>query len=329
MILKRAGIIGTGSYVPEQIITNADLEKLVDTSDEWIKTRTGIEERRITDKNTACSDIATIAAKRAIETANIPPRDIDLIIVATVTPDMNFPATACLIQNNIGADKSAAFDLEAGCTGFIYAFAVATQFIMTGASKNALVIGADVLSKITDWSDRNTCVLFGDGAGAVILSNVEGDGVLSNYLRADGSGGDLLYMPGGGSRNPATSETVKQKLHYIKMNGNEVFKFAVRAMNDAAEAVLKEAGLSVNEIDLMIPHQANKRIVDAAAKRLDITPEKIYVNLNRYGNMSGASIPVALDEAVKEGKIKKGDYILMVGFGAGLTWGASLVKWNY
>jgi 3-oxoacyl-[acyl-carrier-protein] synthase-3 len=200
---------------------------------------------------------------------------------------------------------------------------------MTGASKNALVIGADVLSKITDWSDRNTCVLFGDGAGAVILSNVEGDGVLSNYLRADGSGGDLLYMPGGGSRNPATGETVKQKLHYIKMNGNEVFKFAVRAMNDAAEAVLKEAGLSVDEIDLMIPHQANKRIVDAAAKRLDITPEKIYVNLNRYGNMSGASIPVALDEAVKEGKIKKGDYILMVGFGAGLTWGASLVKWNY
>lgn len=327
--MPNAGITGIGSYLPPGILTNHDLEQMVDTSDEWITTRTGIKERRIASEDQAASDLAVKAAEKALEDAQLDAKQIDLIIVATVTPDMFFPATACLVQQKIGAINAAAFDLEAGCSGFIYALSVATQFINTGVYQNVLVIGAETLSKITDWSDRNTCVLFGDGAGAVVVSNIgdENKGILANYLKADGSGGGLLYMPAGGSRLPATKDTVEKRLHYINMNGSEVFKFAVKMMGCAAKNVIKLAGLKLSDVDCLVPHQANKRIVDAAIKRLKLSPDKVYMNLDRYGNMSSASIPVALDEAVKKGFIKKGDTVLMAGFGAGLTWGASVLRW--
>ncbi|HHU70323.1 MAG TPA: ketoacyl-ACP synthase III [Thermoanaerobacterales bacterium] len=327
--MTRAGIIGTGSCVPKHVLKNSDLEKMVETTNEWIVTRTGIKQRHIANDGTACSDLATEAALKALQSANKTPDEIDLIIVATVTPDMNFPATACLVQKNIGANKSAAFDLESGCTGFLYGLTVASQFIMTGTYKCILVIGSEVLSKIVDWEDRNTCVLFGDGAGAVIVSNVNEGGILQNYLRADGTGGELLFMPGGGSRNPATLASVEEKMHHIKMKGNDVFKFAVRAMYDATENILNKAQMSIEDIDIVIPHQANKRIVNAAARRFKIPEEKLFINLDKYGNMSGASIPVALDEAFNEGRIKKYDNILLVGFGAGLTWGSCIINWNY
>jgi len=327
--MPNAGITGVGSYLPPGILTNHDLEKMVDTSDEWITTRTGIKERRIASEDQAASDLAVKAAEKALEDAQLDAKQIDLIIVATVTPDMFFPATACLVQQKIGAINAAAFDLEAGCSGFIYALSVATQFVNTGVYQNVLVIGAETLSKITDWSDRNTCVLFGDGAGAVVVSNIgdENKGILANYLKADGSGGKLLHMPAGGSRLPATKDTVEKGLHYINMNGGEVFKFAVKIMGCAAKNVIKLAGLKLSDVDYLVPHQANKRIVDAAIKRLKLSPDRVYMNLDRYGNMSSASIPVALDEAVKKGFIKKGDIVLMVGFGAGLTWGASVLRW--
>jgi 3-oxoacyl-[acyl-carrier-protein] synthase-3 len=322
-----AGITGTGVCVPEKIVTNYDLEKTIETSDEWITTRTGIKQRCIADSTTAVSDLSTEAARRAIEDAGIDPVDIDLIIIATVTPDMLFPSTACIVQKNIGAVNAAGFDIEAGCTGFIYALTVANSFIQSGVYKNVLVIGAEVLSKIIDWNDRSTCVLFGDGAGAVVLSAMDQPGLLSNYIKSDGRGGDLLYVPAGGSKLPTSAETVEQKLHYVRMNGNEVFKFAVRIIGEAVETALKKAGLGLSDIDFLIPHQANQRIVDAAVKRLMISRDKVYVNLDRYGNMSSASIPVALDEAKAKGLIKTGDTVVLVGFGAGLTWGANVLRW--
>jgi 3-oxoacyl-[acyl-carrier-protein] synthase-3 len=323
------GILGTGSAVPEQVLTNEDLAKRVDTSDEWIRTRTGIRERRIADDQTASSDLAVLAGLKAIEAAGITPEEIDLVICATVTPDYMFPATACLVQDRIGAKHAAAFDLSAGCSGFLYALSVAVPQVQTGMYKYALVIGVETLSKIMDWEDRSTCVLFGDGAGAVVLGAApEGKGFLSFDMGADGSGGNLLMQEAGGSRNPATQETVLARKHYISMAGNEVFKFAVRTLNGSTENALKKAGYSTDDIDYLIPHQANVRIIDAAVSRLGLDENKVYVNLHKYGNMSSASIPVALDEAVRTGKIHDNDLLVLVGFGAGLTWGSTVLRWH-
>lgn len=326
--LRSVGIIGTGSSLPEKVITNHDLEKIVDTSHDWIVSRTGIHNRRVVDDSTATSDLATEAAKKALEAANIKAEQLDLIIVATVTPDMSFPSTACIVQSNLGARNAAAFDLEAACSGFLYGVSIGDQFIKTGLYNHVLVIGAETLSKIMNWNDRNTCVLFGDGAGAVVLGPTEeGKGILSTHLGADGEGGKFLTLPAGGSRMPATVETVEQNLHYIKMDGSEVFKFAVRAMASAAKKALSLCELDVNDIDYLVPHQANTRIIGASAKRLKLPLEKVYVNLDKYGNMSAASIPVALDEAVRKEKIKENDNVVLVGFGGGLTWGSCVIKW--
>jgi 3-oxoacyl-[acyl-carrier-protein] synthase-3 len=322
------GILGTGSAVPEQVVTNDDLSKMVDTNDEWIRTRTGIRERRFADDQTASSDLALIAAQRAMEAAGVTAEEIGLVICATVTPDMMFPATACLVQDRLGAKHAAAFDLSAGCSGFLYGLSCAVPMIETGMHKYVLVIGVETLSRIMDFEDRSTCVLFGDGAGAVVLGpTTEGRGFLSFELGADGSGGNLLKQEAGGSRNPATQETVLARKHFISMAGNEVFKFAVRILGTASEAALKKAGLDKEDIDFLIPHQANTRIIDSAIKRLNLSEDKVYINLDRYGNMSSASIPVALDEAVRAGKIKENDTLVLVGFGAGLTWGATVLRW--
>jgi 3-oxoacyl-[acyl-carrier-protein] synthase-3 len=322
------GIIGTGKYVPENILTNQHLEQMVDTSDEWIRTRTGIVERRTVSPEQATSDLALEAAKEALANANLAPEDVDLIVVATITPDSAFPSTACIVQDRLGAEKAAAFDLSAACSGFIYGLATASSMIAAGLYKNALVIGAECLTKITDYTDRNTCILFGDGAGAVVLGEVpEGRGFLSFELGSDGSGGDLLKLSAGGSRMPASHETVEKRLHYIQMNGRDVFKFAVRIMGSAAEAALAKAGLTKKDIDLLIPHQANIRIIQASLERLELEPEKCVINLDKYGNVSAASIPIALAEAVEAGRVKEGDHIVMVGFGGGLTWGATVLVW--
>lgn len=322
------GITGIGSYLPEKIVTNSDIEKMVETSDEWIVARTGIKQRRVVDESTATSDVATKAAEKAIKDAGIDAEKIDLIIVATATADMAFPSTACIVQRNIAAINAAAFDISAACTGFVYALTMGEQFIKTGFYKNALIIGAEAMSKVVDWQDRNTCILFGDGAGAVMLERTEeGMGILASYLGANGEGGDCLTIPAGGSRLPATYETIESRLHCIKMDGSEVFKFAVRVMASAALKALEKSNLSLEEIDFLIPHQANIRIIEAAAKRLKLPMEKVYVNLDQYGNMSAASVPVALDEAVKKGLIKKGDNVVMVAFGGGLTWGSTVLKW--
>lgn len=331
MLNKHAGIIATGSYVPDKTLTNEYFEQTVDTNDEWIRSRTGIEERRVADEATATSDLATQAALRAMEKSGVQPEEIDMIIVATVTPDMAFPSTACIVQKNIGAVNAAAFDIEAACSGFIYGITIAESFVCNGVYKKILVIGAETLSKITDYTDRNTCVLFGDGAGAVIISEVEeGYGILSTHLGANGAAGHLLTQPAGGSRMPATPGTVEDRLHYIKMDGSEVFKFAIKIMGEAAEAALEKCGLSKENIDYLIPHQANTRIIESAVKRLKISPDKVYVNVHKYGNMSAASIAVALDEANEKQCLKDGDVVVLVGFGGGLTWGASVLKWkNY
>ncbi|WP_018132890.1 beta-ketoacyl-ACP synthase III [Effusibacillus pohliae] len=322
------GVLGTGSALPERVLTNADLEKMVDTSDEWIVSRTGIRERRIADAQTASSDLSVEAARKAIIDAGISVEDIGLVICATVTPDYMFPATACLVQERLGIKKTGAFDLSAGCSGFLYGLACAVPMIQSGMAKYALVIGVDTLSKITDYTDRNTCVLFGDGAGAVVLGPVpEGRGFLGFDLGADGSGGEQLMMAAGGSRNPATQESVLNRQHTIAMNGKEVFKFAVRVMNTATEEVLRKVGLEKTDVDFLVPHQANIRIIDYARERLGLPEDKVVVNLDRYGNMSSASIPVALDEAHRMGKFKEGDLLLLVGFGAGLTWGAAALRW--
>lgn len=325
---KKAGILGVGSYVPETIIDNFYFEKIMDTSDEWIKTRTGISERRHASENEATSDLSTKAALKAIECANLTPKDIDLIIVATATPDMIFPSTACLVQENIGASNAAAFDISVACSGFIYGMTIAKQFVDTKMYKNVLVIGAETLSRFLDYSDRTTSILFGDGAGAVVIGNVECGGILSTYLGSDGSGADVLNIPAGGSKLPAAQDTINNKLHSIKMAGNSVYKFAVRIMGEASLKALELANLTTEDINCLIPHQANTRIIDAAAKKLKLDKDKVFVNLDKYGNMSAASVPVAMDEAYRQGKIKKGDNVVLVGFGGGLTWGASVINWS-
>ncbi|KJS15641.1 MAG: 3-oxoacyl-ACP synthase [Peptococcaceae bacterium BRH_c4b] len=325
---NRAGILGIGVYVPEKVLTNDDLEKMVDTNDEWIRSRSGIRERHIAAPEEATSDLALQAARNALADAGLKPDDIDLIIVATNTPDTLFPATACLVQDKLGARKAGAFDLLAGCTGFIYALSVGTQFISAGACKHVLVVGAETLSRITNWEDRNTCVLFGDGAGAVVLGPAPaGRGILSSMLGSDGSGGPLLDLPAGGSRLPATSETVDKKLHFLHMNGREVFKFAVKAIEDGTLEALAAAGLKKEDVNFLIPHQANIRIIEAATKRLGISLDNVQINVDRYGNTSTASVPLALYEAVREGRIKDGDNIVLVAFGAGLTWAAAVMRW--
>ncbi|MDQ7094724.1 beta-ketoacyl-ACP synthase III [Desulfosporosinus sp. PR] len=327
--MRSVGIVGTGSYVPDKVLTNADMEKLVDTNDEWIVTRTGIKERHIAPEGMPVSELCYQAALKALADAKIEPEELDLVIVATVTGDHAFPSTSCIIADRLGAKNAAAFDLQAGCTGFIYGVTAASQFISTGLYKTALVIGGETLSKIINWEDRSTCILFGDGAGAAVLRPVEeGYGFLSFELGSDGSGGKLLTQPAGGSRYPASRETVEKNLHTIQMEGKEVYKFAVRIMGDVSVNVLEKAGLTKEKVDLLIPHQANIRIVEASVKRLGISPERVVVNLDRYGNMSAASIPVALDEAVRAGRLREGDIIVMVGFGAGLTWGACVLKWT-
>ncbi|HEY3425809.1 MAG TPA: beta-ketoacyl-ACP synthase III [Negativicutes bacterium] len=328
MIEKFVGILGIGSYVPEKVFTNKDIEKMMDTSDEWIVERTGIRERRIAAEGQATSDLATNAAQRALEDARISADELDLIIVATVTPDMAFPAVACLVQNNIKATKAAAFDITAVCSGFVYGLSIGSQFIKTGVYRKVLVIGAETLSKITDWTDRNTGMIFGDGAGAVVLSETLPEyGILGINLGADGAGGDLLKIPAGGSRQPTSAETVAGRQHYIYMNGNEVYKFAIKVMGESANKALENANLTAADITYLVPHQANIRIIQAAAKRLGLPMEKVIVNVDKYGNTSAASIPLALDEAVKSGRIKNGDVLVLVGFGGGLTWAASVIKW--
>jgi len=327
--LKRAGIVGIGSYLPCRQVANQDLEKMLDTSDQWITTRTGISFRRIASCEEAASDLGVEAAKKALADAKMEAKDVELIIAASASPDMIFPSTACIIQGKLGAKNAAAFDVQAACSGFVYALAVADQFIVSGMYKNILVVGTEVLSKVVDWEDRNTCVLFGDGAGAVVVSEVDQGGILASVLGADGRGADLLSLPAGGSREPASFETVSNRRHYIKMNGSEVFKFAVKILEQSTRDVVSKANLSLEDITFLIPHQANYRIIDAAIKRLELEKDKAIINLNYYGNMSSASIPVALDEAYRAGKFKKGDKIVLVGFGAGLTWGANLLEWNH
>lgn len=335
--MQHVAIVGTGHAVPERVLTNLDLEKMVETSDEWIRTRTGIVERRIAGPDDTTVSLAEQASRRALERAGLQGSDVDLIIVATVTPDTVFPAAACLLQDRLGARNGASFDLSAGCSGFVYAIVTAAQFLSQGVYRTALVVGAETLTRITNWKDRSTCVLFGDGAGAVVLRagevSVAGGnagnppGLLSFTLGSDGSGGELLIMPGGGSRRPASVESVKENLHFIRMNGSEVFKFAVRIMAETSLKVLADAGVKPEELGLFIPHQANVRIIDAAVKRLGLRPEQVMVNVEHYGNTSSASIAIALDEAVEAGRIHQGDRVLMVGFGAGLTWGAALWQW--
>ncbi len=326
--LRAVGILGTGSFAPERVLTNAELAKMVDTSDEWIMTRTGISTRRIADANTATSDLAAEAGRRAIADAGIDPDEIDMIIVATATPDMLFPASACLVQSAIGLTRACAFDVSAACSGFVYSLSIAKALISSRTYDKILVIGAETLSKIVDWTDRNTCVLFGDGAGAAVLGEVEeGRGIQSVLLGSDGSLSHWLNMPGGGSRMPISHEVIDQRLHYVKMNGNNVFKYAVMAMETAALAALDQANARPEEIDLLVPHQANLRIIEAVAERIGVPMTKVFVNLDRYGNTSAASVPIALDEARREGRLKKGDLVEVVVFGGGFTWGAAVLRW--
>ncbi|ADQ07296.1 3-oxoacyl-(acyl-carrier-protein) synthase III [Caldicellulosiruptor hydrothermalis 108] len=321
-------ILSTGRFVPERILSNHDLEKMVETSDEWITQRTGIKERRIVDGRTSTTDLAVQAARNAMQKAGILPDEIDVVIVATVTPEMFFPSTACLVQKELKLKNAFAFDISAACSGFIYGMAIATQFIQNGFCKTALVIGAEALSKITNWSDRSTCVLFGDGAGAAILTASSEEGILGFELGSDGENGLLLYCHAFGLSDLSYSQFKDMpNFRKIYMDGNEVYKFAVKIMPYAVEKVLEKVGLSSSDIDVFIPHQANIRIIESAAKRLKIPMEKVFVNLHKYGNTSAASIPIALDEAIEEGKIKKGDKIVLVGFGGGLTWASCAVKW--
>jgi 3-oxoacyl-[acyl-carrier-protein] synthase-3 len=324
----RARITGTGFAVPERILTNADLEKMVDTSDEWITARTGIKSRYIASGNEYTSTFATKAAERAMAMSGIEPEEIDMLIVATVTPDFPFPSTACLVQNNLKAVRATAFDISAACSGFLYALSLAEKYIMTGSAQKVLVIGAEVLSRIVDWTDRNTCCLFGDGAGAVVVEASAGErGILSTHIHSDGRHWELLYQPGAGNRNPASQKILDDKMAYINMQGNDVFKLAVRAMEDVALEALAANNLTTADIDLFIPHQANRRIIDAIGKRLRLNGEQLFINLERYGNTSSASIPIALDEVHRGGRIKEGDIILLDAFGGGLTWGATLMRW--
>lgn len=325
--LRGSRIAGSGHYCPERVLTNFDLEKLVDTSDEWIVTRTGIRERRIASDTEAASDLAVKASRSALEDAGIEASDLDAILLATVTPDMQFPATACLVQDQLGAVNAVAYDINAACSGFIYGLNTAHALISSHQMERVLVIGVEVLSKFVDWNDRATCVLFGDGAGAAVLEACDdGTGILGTYMKSDGALADLLHIPDGGSRSPITAEKITGGGQYIKMRGDGVFKHAVRAMADATRTVIDRAGLKISDIDVFIPHQANVRILDAIAKRLPIAPEKVIINLDRFGNTSSATIPIAYDEVVRAGRISKGDIVLLVAFGGGLTWGSVLLR---
>lgn len=324
----RGRIIGTGSYVPKRILTNDDLGKMVDTSDEWITERTGIKERRIAGEGEAASDLAYEASKRALTEAGVKPNELDMIIVATMSGDMPMPSTAALLQGKLGAKHAAAFDINGACSGFLYGLSVADSFIKSGMSKKLLLVGVDVNSRFTDWQERSTCVLFGDGAGAVVMKPTRTKrGILSTHLNSDGALWNLICLPGGGSRNPASSDSIKHKLHFIKMKGNETFKVAVRTLERLALNTLKANKIKPSQLAMLIPHQANLRIIEAMAKRLGLPMSKVLVNLDRYGNTSSASIPIALDEAVRERRIKSGDYILFEAFGSGLTWASALVRW--
>ena len=322
------GITGVGAYVPERVLTNADLERMVDTSDEWIVERTGIRERRIAEDGQAASDLALPACRDALAQAGVRAEDIDYIVVATATPDMIFPATACIIADQLGSPRAAAYDLLAGCTGFMYALAQAYGALAGGLAERALVIGSETLSKITNWNDRSTCIIFGDGAGAAVVERVTDGGFRGFELGADGSGGLDLCVPASGSRTPITPQTIDQELQYIKMNGREVYRFATRVMVTSAEGLLDACGATIDDVDLYVPHQANKRIIDHAAKHLGLPPEKVLVNIDRYGNTSSASIPLALVEAVEDGRIKPGTRVLLSGVGAGLTWGSAFMTWS-
>ncbi len=325
--MNSAMIIGTGAYVPDEVITNDYLEGLVDTSDEWIKTRTGISERRRAASDAAVSDLAFPASKQALEAANVAPEELDLIVVATITPDTYCPSAACWLQSRLGAKRAFAFDVNAACSGFVYGLSVADQFIRSGSVQRALFVGAEIMTRVVNWKDRATCVLWGDGAGAVVLAPSEnGRGILSSHLYSDGSNGETLTVAGGGSRvTPINRETVDQDLHTLKMNGQDTFKFAVRAFTEVCTEALQHNHLTAEEIDLFIPHQANIRIIDAAVKRLHLSKEQVMLTIHKYGNTSSASIPVALDEAVREGRIRPGDTLLLAAFGGGLTWGATVL----
>jgi len=331
MIGKANGAIsitGVGAYAPARVVTNDDLSEMMDTSDEWIVERTGIRERRIAGDEQALSDLALPAARDALEQAGVPGPEVDLIIVATVTPDMAFPSAGAIIADELGADDAGAYDLSAGCTGFMYAIAQAYGMLAAGLAHRALVVGGDVLSRILDWSDRGTAVLFGDGAGAVVLQRVSEGGFLGFELGADGSGGPQLFLPAGGSRAPASAETVAEHKHFVQMNGREVFKFATRVLVSSAQKVLAECGKSVDDVDVYIPHQANVRIMDHAAEKLGIPRDKMVVNVDRYGNTSSGSIPLALADAQADGRLQDGALVLMTGMGAGLTWGSGLIEWT-
>jgi 3-oxoacyl-[acyl-carrier-protein] synthase-3 len=321
-------ITGLGSHVPERVLTNDDLSKMMDTSDEWIVERTGIRERRIAAPEEALSDLALPAAREALADAGLEGSEVDLIIVATVTPDMAFPATAAILADELGAHEAGAYDLSAGCTGFMYAVAQAYGMLAGGLAQRALVVGGDVLSKILDWNDRGTAVLFGDGAGAVVMERVGEGGFLGFELGADGSGGPQLYLPGGGSRTPATAESVADRRHFVQMNGREVFKFATRVLVSSAEAVLAECGRTVDEVDVYVPHQANVRIIDYATEKLGISHDRVVIDVDRYGNTSSGSIPLALADAKADGRLAAGRLVLMTGMGAGLTWGSGLIEWT-
>jgi len=325
----RAQIVGTGASVPKKILTNADLEKLVETSDEWIVSRTGIKERHIAAESDHFSDFCTRAAEQALKKGHVRPEDLDMILVGTISGDMPFPATSCLVQRNIGATRAAASDVGAACVGFLYALHLADGLIQSAKAENVLVIGGEILSRIVDWTDRNTCVLFGDGAGAVVLQATKGDhGILGSLMKSNGNYHDFICMPGGGSDRPANDpKSIEERLPFIKMKGNETFKVAVKAMADISQELLTEQGFTHEQIDLFIPHQANLRIIDAVGERLKIDPKKVYKNVDRFGNTSAASIPIALDECVREGRLESGDLVLLTAFGAGLVWGSVLLRW--
>lgn len=326
--LRTVSITGVGSYVPDRILSNADLEKLVETSDEWITSRTGIKERRIAAEGEATSDMATAAARKALERAGVSAAELDLIIVATITPDMPFPSTACLVQHRLGATRAAAFDIEAACSGFVYALDIGSHFVASHTYNTVLVIGAEKMSSVVDWTDRNTCVLFGDGAGAAVLQNrPAAHGLLTTCLGSDGAKAGLLEVRGGGSACPATAKSVSEGMHFLRMDGKETFKNAVNAMVTAATEALERCGLNITQIRCIIPHQANQRILSAVAERLGAGPDQVFSNVDRYGNTSAASVAIALDEAVGAGRINRGDLVLLVVFGAGLTWGAAVIEW--
>ncbi len=326
--MKKARVIGTGSYLPEKVLTNFELEKMVETTNDWILARTGIEERRIAADKEMTSDMATTAAQRALDMAGVSAEEIDLIVMGTITGDYPWPATSCVVQNNLGATNAYAYDLSAACSGFVYALSSASDFLQAGRGKKALVIGAEKLSNIIDWTDRNTCVLFGDGAGAVVLEAQDTEfGIQSCHMHSDGSYLDLLYQPGFGVKHPVSVQGIEDRTSFLKMQGNEVFKVAVRSLTEVSKEALAANDLTAEDLDLFIPHQANRRILEATAKRLKLKDEQCYINVHKYGNTSGATIPVAMDEAYRQGQIKAGSLILLSAFGGGFTWGSALLRW--